>query len=498
MSLLHVWRKIWRIADTFPLAVVLSRIVFARAFASLHSVTSVAELLRKLSLTSLVLFFDAGTPLQVFFALLLSAYSHVAHAHYRPFIDPAVFKLQHFSLLTTTVSWLCGYRWLHSHFALSEQHMTHARRCDFMSKDVPRFPHSHAGQMVYALGLLFKVGAIKDSAASASQTGLGADKSIVDALGWVLVVMVVTFLVASVVVGVRQLSSEIRRQQLIAGSPALRHITRAVSKRVNGKWRGGGGLGRGGGAAASGAAAGGAVQALAGRTVGAGRRRMPPRLSTAIETETVDVEGDTLRHLALSPQSQDTQQSWIDNPLSPATRTGGAPHNPSDAPGRYTPKTRRVSSAGMVVLDEDGVAVRDPPTTALPESGARARAAGAPSRAATAMKAQVRRGAARGKQHEASRTEPSHSDAAGGANRGNAKPDDAATAAAAPPAASSGGRGAGASDMSKEELPPGWSRYVTRRCVERGSVRSCCSAEFALRVLALRAAGGLPPLTSNT
>lgn len=64
----------------------------------------VVEIMRKLLLTSLVIFFDTGSPVQVAFALLVSAWAHVLHALYRPFVNKTVYYLQHGSLGITSES----------------------------------------------------------------------------------------------------------------------------------------------------------------------------------------------------------------------------------------------------------------------------------------------------------------------------------------------------------------------------------------------------------
>lgn len=231
-----------------------------------------------------MLFFDAGTPLQVFFALLVSAYSHVAHAHFRPFVEPAVFRLQHFSLLTTTA--------------------------------------------VYALGLLFKVGAITDSESAAQQTGLGADQGIVNGLGLLLVLMVIAFLVASVVVGTRQLYAEVRRQKLLANAPRLQRLSQSMSRRVSrintpgwarrirdlsGRPGGGNGSGRDSSRGTPGTRGGGAAGIVGGQ----------PR-----------------RAAGANGASKEVELPWLDNPLAPSAAaaspvTGSGPSRaaPAGAPG---------------------------------------------------------------------------------------------------------------------------------------------------------------------
>lgn len=66
-----------------------------------------AELLRKLVLTSLILlFFDQGSAIQVTFALLVSAFAHVAHSLWRPFTNRRAYHLQHGSLTVTTLAYV--------------------------------------------------------------------------------------------------------------------------------------------------------------------------------------------------------------------------------------------------------------------------------------------------------------------------------------------------------------------------------------------------------
>jgi len=68
---------------------------------------AVVELLRKLVLTSLImLFFDTGSALQITSALLISSFSHVAHALYRPFVSRRAYLLQHGSLAVTTLTYV--------------------------------------------------------------------------------------------------------------------------------------------------------------------------------------------------------------------------------------------------------------------------------------------------------------------------------------------------------------------------------------------------------
>ena len=68
---------------------------------------AVAELVRKLVLTSLILlFFDQGSAMQVTFALLVSAFAHVAHSLWRPYTNRKAYLLQHGSLTVTTLSYV--------------------------------------------------------------------------------------------------------------------------------------------------------------------------------------------------------------------------------------------------------------------------------------------------------------------------------------------------------------------------------------------------------
>lgn len=71
----------------------------------------VEELVRKLILTSLILlFFETGSALQVTFALLVSAFAHVAHALWRPYVSRRAYLLQHGSLAVTTLTYVgCGW-----------------------------------------------------------------------------------------------------------------------------------------------------------------------------------------------------------------------------------------------------------------------------------------------------------------------------------------------------------------------------------------------------
>lgn len=124
----------------------------------------VAELARKLVLTSLVIFFDAGSALQVAFALLVSGWAHVAHAAYKPFAhnNVAAYYLQHASLGITT--------------------------------------------FLFCNGLLFKVNgfAVDDGTARLVDT-----QKVVDALGILLVVLCVLFLAAAGVLGVTEFSANV-------------------------------------------------------------------------------------------------------------------------------------------------------------------------------------------------------------------------------------------------------------------------------------------------
>lgn len=123
----------------------------------------VVELVRKLALTSLVLFFSAGSPFQICFALMLSAYAHVAHALYRPFADKSAYYLQHGSLAVTT--------------------------------------------LVYTAGLLFKVDGFGRGSASSN----GVDEDVVlNAIGALLVVACVGFLVMAAIVAALHVRQRLR------------------------------------------------------------------------------------------------------------------------------------------------------------------------------------------------------------------------------------------------------------------------------------------------
>lgn len=151
----------------------------------------VVELLRKLTLTSLVLFFNAGSPFQITFALVVCTYAHVAHGMYRPFVERSSYLLQHFSLGTTT--------------------------------------------FVFVMGLLFKVEGFGDDSAgdadASDGSGSGAlepddeQTDILEGLGALLVVVCVLFLLAAVGVGVSQMRKALRGVKL--AGPAGRAARRA-------------------------------------------------------------------------------------------------------------------------------------------------------------------------------------------------------------------------------------------------------------------------------
>lgn len=73
-----------------------------------QAIWGVVELVRELCLTSIVLFFNAGSAVQVFFALLISSYAHVGHAWFKPYTDRAEYWLYHGSLLSTTFVFAIG------------------------------------------------------------------------------------------------------------------------------------------------------------------------------------------------------------------------------------------------------------------------------------------------------------------------------------------------------------------------------------------------------
>ena len=67
------------------------------------------ELLRKLLLTAVAVLMDAGSPLQVTMAVMISGWSHVLHAIYKPWgVASRTYKLQHLSLFTTTFIFTMG------------------------------------------------------------------------------------------------------------------------------------------------------------------------------------------------------------------------------------------------------------------------------------------------------------------------------------------------------------------------------------------------------
>lgn len=118
------------------------------------------ELLRKLILTSLVMFFNSGSPLQVAFALLVS---------WLPFksVDRNASCLQHCSQSVTT--------------------------------------------LLFAFGLLFKVSAFANVDEAQTDRDAG-NAAIADGLGIVLVVMCSAFLVACVVAGVLEMARKVNAQ----------------------------------------------------------------------------------------------------------------------------------------------------------------------------------------------------------------------------------------------------------------------------------------------
>ena len=144
----------------------------------------VVELVRKLALTSLVLFFSAGSPFQITFALILSAYAHVAHALYQPFVDRGAYHLQHGSLTVTT--------------------------------------------LVYTLGLLFKVDTFDARGASPSPgSEEPQDWRVRSALGILLVIACAAFLAAALVLACVRARDNVKKAAAksdLAGR-ALRRVT---------------------------------------------------------------------------------------------------------------------------------------------------------------------------------------------------------------------------------------------------------------------------------
>lgn len=140
---------------------------------------AVAELLRKLLLTSLImLFFESGSALQITFAMLVSAFAHVAHALWKPYVSRRAYLLQHASLAVTTVTYVrpCTRRvWQHYSPSL-----------------LPTAPTPR-----YAFGLLFKVRGFSsetDDGAGASTTAGDAASGVFRGLGVMLVVSCSLFL----------------------------------------------------------------------------------------------------------------------------------------------------------------------------------------------------------------------------------------------------------------------------------------------------------------
>lgn len=129
----------------------------------------VEELLRKLFLTSFVLFLDAGSPFQICFALVVSAYAHVAHSLWRPYVDRAAYLLQHLSLAVTT--------------------------------------------SVFAFGLLFKVDGLGETSAG-----------VVNALGVVLVLLCAAVLACSAVLVVLRLAQQARKYNSVGLRDTRRHL----------------------------------------------------------------------------------------------------------------------------------------------------------------------------------------------------------------------------------------------------------------------------------
>ena len=114
----------------------------------------VAELLRNLLLTCIItMFLDTGSALQIAFALVVSAFAHVAHAVWKPFVNRGSYLLQHGSLGVTT--------------------------------------------LVYALGLMFKMQEFTrelDAGAGADTTAGDGDTGLSQALGVTLVLLCSAFL----------------------------------------------------------------------------------------------------------------------------------------------------------------------------------------------------------------------------------------------------------------------------------------------------------------
>ena len=67
------------------------------------------ELVRKLLLTAVAVLMDAGSPLQVTMAVMISGWSHVVHAIYKPWgVTSRTYRVQHLSLFTTTFVFVMG------------------------------------------------------------------------------------------------------------------------------------------------------------------------------------------------------------------------------------------------------------------------------------------------------------------------------------------------------------------------------------------------------
>ena len=148
---------------------------------------SVAELIRKLVLTSLIiLFFETGSGLQITFALLVSAFAHVAHALYRPFVNRPAYLLQHASLTVTTMMYVRpGLFWPRCHAA-------DMCLCVCVSVSV-----CGCGDCRYSCGLLFKVrGFTSDEDGAGSSTAAGdSNGQVFDWLGNLLVSACCLFLI---------------------------------------------------------------------------------------------------------------------------------------------------------------------------------------------------------------------------------------------------------------------------------------------------------------
>lgn len=118
----------------------------------------------------------------VCFALVVSAYAHVAHSLVRPFVDRAAYYLQHASLGVTT--------------------------------------------LVFAMGLLFKVNGFQTENVSEDSSSAG----IVNSLGIVLITLCVAFLGVAALLACRETARNIRRSKL--GKSAVgRRLASVLSKR---------------------------------------------------------------------------------------------------------------------------------------------------------------------------------------------------------------------------------------------------------------------------